>query len=489
MTTELQNRSLPSLLQRAHVLALLLFLLGFLLWWPDVVTNTDEGMYVTHAMTLQAGHRTVPLVNALTRQVTQGVPSGYPVLTAVSQLPGIVLARLAGVTDFWRGAYLSVLLAVFLTILSTRVLLQRLGLNPFWALIWLVFPPFIVMSRLATSDVLAAGWCALTLAVFAHGLTLDPQKRPRIWLLAGFLAGASLCLREMAPLVPLVFFAGAFFRREKAWHWLLIGGLLGVALRPITSALSWHNPFFVKPHGGSFNFTNFRANFLADCAILTFLLPAGLPALLLYRGPRRPEVLVSGVVFTLVHISYLFAVGTGGFFAIVIGGRFFLLAVPVYIVAIAHAAERLQPRMRPRTWLALQSLLAAGALVAAFAIHPVLHQWSRLHRDIRDRLCATVPPNVTLMTNLAVTGKYLLDFSCPRPNIDLNADTLKYFEQLKSHGPIYVAIADRQDSTFWTQMGAEGQRAFARLEQLSHPQLLYRGPPDWQSLTVWKLDP
>lgn len=465
-------------------LALGVFALGFALWWPDVITAIDEGAYTYHAATLLQGQTQVAVIDPWTGATSWYLPSHYPLLTSLLQMPAMALAG-------WRGAYLVPLLGVLLTVPATAHWLHRWQLDPTFALLWLVYVPFIVLARLATSDVICTAWVTLSLAAFAEGQARDqPSLRRGPWLLAGLLAGSSFAFREMGPLVPLVFFAGAVFRRQPGWFWLLVGGLIGVAVRPLSAWWAFGNPLFVKPSSPEWwGIQHLVVNFLPDVALLTFALPGGLPALLAYRGPLRAEMILSALLFIGLHMTYFFAGGGSGWYGAVVGGRFFNLAVPLLIIAVAHAVMRLQAAgIAPGLWRWARVALVVGAVAVAAALHPAMAHWSRSHRQVQDSFCANVPPGAVAIVNTSVIGKYISPVTCLRTMVDLNPGSIAQVDKLLERNPqVYVGVVERTDGESRRAGTATYLGWVEDLRRQHHLEQVYRGPDGWQRLQIWRV--
>lgn len=474
----------PWWIRHAVPLALGVFALGFGLWWPDVITATDEGMYVYHAATLLQGQTHVPVLDPWTGATSWHLPAQYPLLTSLLQMPAMALAG-------WRGAYVEPLVGVLVTLLATAHWLRRWQLDPNFALLWLTFLPYIVLARLATSDVIGTAWVALSMAAFVEGQARDQAALRRgPWWLAGFLAGSSIAFREMGPLVPLVFFAGAVFRRQPGWFWLLIGGLVGVAVRPLSAWWAFDNPLFIKQSLPEWwGMRHLVVNFWPDVALLTFALPGGLPALLAYRGPLRVEMILAALLFIGLHMHYQFADGGSGWYGAVVGGRFFNLAVPLLIVAVAHAVKRLQAAgIAPRLWHWALRALVVGAVAVAAALHPAMAHWSRSHRQVQESFCQNVPPGAVAVVNTSVIGKYISPVTCLRTMVDLNPGSVAHMAKLMArNSQVYVGVVERTDSSFWRNWT---ETYLGWVEQLRGPYQLepvYRGPDGWQRLQLWRV--
>ena len=84
---------------------LLLYVLGFLCFYPRALTNSDEVAYVRQAVSLASGSATVDAVDPFTGQHHRVHPSDYPAGTSSLMVPFVWLAG-------WRGTFLLGLLAL-----------------------------------------------------------------------------------------------------------------------------------------------------------------------------------------------------------------------------------------------------------------------------------------------------------------------------------------------------------------------------------------
>ena len=160
----------------------------------------------------------------------------------------------------------------------------------------------MVMARTSMSDLLRAlAWRRLRVALWP-----DHQSTPWRRLAAGFLAGASICLREPNPALFAIFFAGALLRRERQVVALILGGLAGVACRPLSAALAYGNPLFIKKSclrilGRLYAGENSGSKYLTA---LLVLVPGGLIFALFYRGKRWIELVATVVVYLGIFIDW-----------------------------------------------------------------------------------------------------------------------------------------------------------------------------------------
>ena len=77
----------------------LLYALGFILFFPKALTNFDEVSYVRHAAAFAAGRVAVDTVDPYTGEHRSIIPSDYPAGTSALMVPFIWIAG-------WRGAFL-----------------------------------------------------------------------------------------------------------------------------------------------------------------------------------------------------------------------------------------------------------------------------------------------------------------------------------------------------------------------------------------------
>ena len=175
----------------------------FFAFYPDVVTNDDESMYLRHALIMLEGKSHLTKLDALTGGPVEYLPSRYAAGTAFLMSP---LVAWFG----WRGAYLLPWLSLVVGTIMLARWLQDEDRSPLWALYAIGYMPSLVLGRVAMSDVPSFLVVTLGLWLFWRGLDRDWPW----WLGSGFVAGASWLFRESNPIVFVPFFAGTVLRRE-----------------------------------------------------------------------------------------------------------------------------------------------------------------------------------------------------------------------------------------------------------------------------------
>src|SRR5260370_13396017 len=146
----------------------------------------------------------------------------------------------------WRAVFLLGLLSVSFTVLFTAQWIAESGGSPLYALTVLGYVPALVMARVAMSDLPSACLVAIGLWMFWR------EGEHKVWwrLFAGFVGGASLCLREPNALLFEFFFVGVVLRRERGAWASVLGGLAGIGWRFVGSLLMFGDPMFAIPHPG-----------------------------------------------------------------------------------------------------------------------------------------------------------------------------------------------------------------------------------------------
>ncbi len=441
-------------------LALGLYVLGYVAFFPSGATVDDEDLYLEQTqLWLDTGSFRTDKLDPFTGQLEPFVPGNYPVGTIALMAP---FSAAFGRPGGFLASFLCLVLAVFVT----ARWLARERRSPLFALILLAFPAAAVAGRLAMSDTARTFTAAFGLWLFFRGL----DGRRGWWLASGFVAGAALSLRESAvlPFIPL--FAGALLRWERGWGWLLLGGLAGTALHLTANQAAFGSAFFVRGVQG----------YPLDLAIhtrlplyllgLLVLVPGGLWFGLCYRGRRRPELVATVALFFAFYLFQAYGITESGFVKrLVVALRYFDPLLPVLAFTMAESLPRqldaLLARFPGRRHL--EALLAgaavlwiAGALTAAFAVHPVLGRWGAGQGSIRSTIEANVPRDVVLITNATAIRKFIDDLARPYRTLwrhELHEGDLPQLRE--RHGGYLVAFLDRSDSEYW-RLDAERNQAF-----------------------------
>lgn len=492
----LRNRSWFSREMCVVWAALLVYAIGFLIFYPQALTNFDEVCYVRQAVSFASGSATVDTVDPVTGQHQRIHPSDYPAGTSILMTP---FAWVAG----WRGTFLLGLLALMAATLLTARWIADSGGSPIFALVVLGYLPALVLARTGMSDVPSACFVAAGLWLFWRGDQGGPWRR----LAAGFLAGASVCLREPNPLLFAIFFAGALIRWERNLVPLILGGLAGVACRPLTSELVYGTPFFVKDY-----FYGFSGLFAGENAIMYFtallvLVPGGLIFVLFYRGKRWIELIATVLAYVGLFIAYNYnGAASGGLKQWMLSLRFLIPTMPIVAFAMAHTCSRWYHALIERASLPNRSTLqrtATGAValwVAGIAVVGLMvnwrsRGWSELHEQVVKTVYANTDPALPIMADLPATVKFLNELNGQRMLLDVDLgdanNQLRRYQILRlldRSKTIQVVLFGRDDSDYWLNKSNDDQAFIAAMSQQLHATLkLQQRFPGLGVLRIWNV--
>ncbi|MEE2679676.1 MAG: hypothetical protein VX546_13935 [Myxococcota bacterium] len=463
---------------------LLLYGLFFALYYPDVVINDDESEFLRQTQLLLQGTSSVVQVDPFTGAEVEVVPGTYPLGTPLLSAPFVAVAG-------WRGAFLPACLSLIAAVLLTAAWIRREGRSPVFALILLGFPPALVMGRVAMSDVPSAAVVALGLWLFWRGI----EGKPGWWLASGFVAGASLVFRVTNPLLFVPLYAGTVLRREwKCWA-LIVGGLVGIAMRPLTMQFYFGSALFERSMYHFSPETLFERIPLYLFGLL-LLVPGGLCFAFLYRGRRRPEVLATLGLFVAFFLFQKYStVETGLPKRIVLGLRYFIPLLPLLAFAMAESVPRLWQRwITPRGPSAVR--WASGAVaawlvivaVATVSVHPFFNAWSATQAQIRDEIERVVPDDAVLLTNWSGTKKFVRQLERRYVVVKVTKfPTERVAGLFERHPEVYLVLLDRTDSAWWRRRG-EWIAAF--LEEIGvrdAPETDLR-PTSTDRLRIWRIE-
>jgi len=474
----------------------LLYAAGFVCFYPQGLTNFDEVSYIRQAVSLAAGSATVDSVDAFTGRHQRLHPSDYPAGTSLLMVPFVWLAG-------WRGAFVLGLLALSACTLFTARWISDFGGSPLFALAVLGYLPAMVMARTGMSDVPSACLVAAGLWLF----WADDQATPWRRLAAGFLAGASICLREPTPVLFAIFFAGALLRRERHIVALILGGLAGLGCRPLIAALVYGNPFFVKDHVYGFSGLYAPENLMMYLTALLVLVPGGLIFTLFYRGKRWIELISTVVLYVCVFVVWNYnGAASGGLKQWMLSLRFLIPVTPIIAFAMADTCPRwyqaIARRLRPEsqlTWRRVsQGVVAAwitGIVVVGLVVNWRIQLWSQLHEDVAQTVYANTDPAQPIMADVPATVKFLNELHGQRLLVDLDlgntSDEVRRVQLLRlldRNKTVQIVLFGRDDSDYWLEKSKDDQAFVASISRQLHATLkLQRRFPGLGVLRIWNV--
>lgn len=461
----------PDLVKRVVFGLLAIYVVSFAIFYPDIATNDDEAMYLRQARLALHGPPTATQIDPMTGQAHTFFMSTYAPGTAMLMAP---LVEVFG----WRGAFLipclSLLAAVWLTLLWIR----EAGYSPFFALVVLGFPPALVLGRVAMSDVPSAAMAALGFYLFWRGRAED--RHPGWWIGAGFVAGASWVLRATNPVLFVPLFLGTVLRREwKCWA-LILGGVLGIALRFFCMYIYFGEGLFERSaYYPGFNSIMERLP-LYLIGLLLFV-PGGLVFSALYKGARRPEIIATiGLVFLFFLLQQFSTKATSFEKRLVLALRYFIPMLPILAFAMSQAVPRVLRSLLERGGTARRFGLGLGTAgvvwaaslgVAAAAVHPLFSVWSSTQAELRDVIARLLPHDAVYVTNWMATRKFIPIIGQKYVRVDRDRVTARDIQLLlEAHGEVYIVLAGRNDSAHWLRDEERSEAFLASLR--TEPELL-----------------
>jgi hypothetical protein len=403
----------------------------------------------------------------------------------------------------WRGAFLLGLLTFCGCILITARWIADSGGSPLFALVVLGYLPAMVMARTSMSDLPSAFLVAAGLWLFWEDDGSGPWRR----LGAGFLAGLSMCLREPNPLLFAIFFAGALFRRERHIGALILGGLAGVACRPLSAALVYGNPFFVKDYFYGFSGLYAPENVILYLTAMLLLLPGGLLFVLFYRGKRWIEVICTVIAYVGLFIDYNYnGASSGGLKQWMLSLRFLIPLTPIVAFTMAQTGPRLyravarslRPEKRPAWRRAVWGAAAVwitGIVLVGFLVNWRSQLWSKLHADVVRTLYANTDPAQPILADQPATVKFLNELHGPRmlANMDLTKQSKAECRSLivsllNRHKTVQIVVFGRDDSAYWLNKAKEDEAFVAAISSQLHATLkLEQRFPGLGVLRIWNV--
>ncbi len=474
----------------------LLYAAGFVCFYPQGLTNFDEVSYIRQAVAFASGSTTVDVIDPFTGQHMRQRPSDYPAGTSLLMTPFVWLAG-------WRGAFVLGLLALLACTLFTARWIADSGWSPLYALAVLGYVPAMVMARTGMSDLPSACMVAAGLWLF----WADDQKTPWRRLAAGFLAGVSFCFREPNAVLFGIFFAGALLRRERHVVALVAGGLAGLACRPLTAALVYGNPLFVKDHVYGFSGLYAEDNLMMYLTALLVLVPGGLVFTLFYRGKRWIELILIAAIYIGIFVDWDYnGAASGGLKQWMLSLRFLIPLIPIVAFATARScslgyealARSLRPERRYTLKLVAQGVVAVwvtGIILMGFLVNWRSQAWSSEHEDLVRQLYANTDPAQPIMADLPATVKFLNELHGPRMLVDLdlgNRDNevrrRQLLHLLERYPTVQIVLFGRDDSEYWLNKSKDDEAFIAAIAQQLHATLqLQHRFPGLGVLRVWKV--
>ena len=391
-------------------LCALFFAIVYLCLWPHISTTMDESSYIGFAYvlrhgTLYADHVRAPILLALS--VHGHLVSKYP----------LGMSALLAVTSFlgWQFA-LGTNLFVHLVSYSVVVrILRRLNVSPFYAILYLLHPTAVLYSRTVMSDLVSG--LVLVLAF--------EQYLARRFTAMGALLGLAVLLRTANAVALPLFLVGVLIEQESGDLGLRVQDL-APRLRSAALTAGGSLPFLVlsayyslvvaggqmAKSTGSFGLQYFPIYFPGYVLCLLLIFPGMLLAPALVRGRGRFVAWSLCYSFVVIYSFWYFRdQGGNAAESLIVGQRYFLAVLPIYIVCYGSLLERLAVRL-PSAGLRRSAAVLALLVMAAVSVVVQIRHALKLKQmiGVRDAVITATSPDDFIYCNTQV-GKLLEPWS------------------------------------------------------------------------------
>ena len=275
----------------------------------------------------------------------------------------------------------------------------------------------------------------------------------------------------------------AVVRGERHWKALVAGAAAGAGGRLLVFQLLFGSPLFMRSQEGWSLAAAVDAVPLYALALLV-LVPGGLIAVAIYRGQRRGELIAAVALFLAV---YVFANYSGQSSEplprLGAAGRYLIPLVPLITFAWADAVSR---QVRSDRLRALVPVACAAMVIAAFAVHPVIAQWSAREADIVRDIYASTADGGALVADDNIR-KYISPAYGRRARIwmaDTPANELAAVT--KPYPSAYIVVVSRFDTALMAEYSSDAETYLdqARLKCQLEPVLDRRDEPTHR-LRIW----
>jgi cbb3-type cytochrome oxidase subunit 3 len=379
----------------------------YLVFRPHINAIMDESAYLSAAYAIRHGTFYLDIA---------GVTSifSYPVgAHVVNQYPPGMPALIAAISVLgWPAVQMLNLAVQLLIFASLTQILRRLKLSPLWAVLYLFHPTAVIYSRTVMSDLPSS--LLITVAFLCY--------LRRRFALSGALIGLAAIVRTANAITLPLFMLGLLLDND-GWDAVTDAAatapslalrirsaiVMGISAFPLVLG-AWLYQAIVQQggwkkysSGGQFGPHNFPHVFPHYAFALFVLYPGMILAPAFYRGSNRWTIRCLSYGIVLFYSCYFFSDATASALeSFIIGQRYMLTVLPLFIVAYGAAVERLSVRVPSTLRRSALAVAAALLLAGAAAVHEKHQHYLDSGARIQRTLLATIGPDDTLVCNIHV---------------------------------------------------------------------------------------
>lgn len=439
----------------------------YLVFYPPIYTSVDESANFGMASLLRHG---ILLPGQAGQALSMSVPGPHgPVFRFPIGFPAVL--ALVSVVGAWAFYLVNPVLHMAATWAFAKIL-RAMGVPEKLAVLYLLYPGFVLYQRTLFSDGFAASLTTLSLYFLVRGPVRETVA-------AGACLGLALLSRSTSWMVALVVGAGVlaaawrFRRSDMTWKgragWFFMGMAPFLILNGLYNAYTLGSPFRSAYSLDTLSLENLWKFGPTMALSLLLIYPGMLLAPLFYRGPYWRGGLVATTAVVLIACAYNEPTyGNTRLETLVSVTRQILPVMPFYLLAFCGLLGplMLKPWVRRfRVWEAVTGLL----LLMTVAISAIHQRHLRVLVAVRDEIRQTLPAHSIVYGNKdvfklhqptwdAMTFRELPGVSASQVAADLKREPTFVVLYLRSRGfadenAINQAVLNEMQTRFILQPG------------------------------------
>ena len=330
----------------------IVFIVLWIIFYPPIYAIHDEAGYMGQSYVMRSG-------------TIFGDVAGIPVVSSIETPTGHLVTKYAPGTSFllipfiffgWKTIFLLPLLLHLLGFFIFLKILRFYNISPYFALLYLLYPASVLYSRTIMADLPSAVFFLIACYFFLKG--------GKSYLLSGFFLGIIPLFRYSNIILAIPFFLCLiieFFKsRRKGFFFhssfikFLIGFLPGLFILLFYNKIATGG-ILTTSYGmkGYFSLKFFPQNLFFYTISLSLIYPLMFFTIFFLR--RKPLFFLSTTLLFFVFYCCFYYVtiapGKGMLKTQIVGMRFLLPIIPIFILSYADAIERIKKKIpKPSTF-------------------------------------------------------------------------------------------------------------------------------------------
>jgi hypothetical protein len=375
---------------KTNALMMIVFVLCYCATFPQAFLISDEWGYVGRAMAILKSSNSL-FYTDLSTNYHQNLLEGlsYPLGTSY-------LAAIAMTVGGKKMCFLVGLFSLLVSQILMIRMVHKMGDSSIVALLTWCCLPCLVLSRTVMSDTPAL----LVSALFFY-YYFQESKNEKSFFLLGTLGGLSVLFRENLIILFSLFLCQLLFRSTVSKRFaLIVGFLLGVSWRFLSSYYFYNDLFFYKPPS-PFNGSSFFYNLIFYSISLTLIFPFASFSVFSFKHKNALLLKLTVIAYLLLFSLYSYNGTNSGFLkSIILSNRFFMPLLPLVMVTYAQYWQKIKPVNQKKMHQALFAL----AFIMVICTQITVHFYEKKNSIITD--CTKNSPILIASANI-FTAKYI----------------------------------------------------------------------------------